>query len=81
MYYFVMGEWEYETLIVKKPELFTQELTEGYMPKNTLINILFSGSRSHTLVHKIENSLKELVFRKYPEYKNDAAKNELIHFL
>ena len=61
--------------VIEKPELFTQELTEGYMSKNVLINILFSGSRSNTLVHKIEKSLKELVFRKYPEYQNDAAKN------
>ncbi len=71
----IIEQMSHPEYIIEKPELFTKELTKGYMSKNTLINILFSGSRSNALIHKIEKSLKELVFRKYPEYKNDAAKN------
>lgn len=61
--------------VIEKPELFSQELHEGYMANNTLINILFSGSRSSILVYKVETSIKKLVFCKYPEYQNDIEKN------
>ncbi len=76
----IIEQMSHPEYIIEKPELFTKELTEGYMSKNTLINILFSGSRSNALVHKIEKSLKELVFRKYPEYQNDAAKNIMLTY-
>ena len=66
--------------VIEKSELFTKELYEGHMAKNVLINILFSGTRSNVLIHKIEKSIKELVFAKYPEYQNDAAKNITLTF-
>lgn len=61
--------------VIEKPELFSQELHEGYMAKSTLINILFSDSRSSILAHKVEKSIKEHVFNKYPEFQNDVEKN------
>lgn len=71
----IIEQMNHPEYVIQKPELFNQELHEGYMAKNMLINILFSGTRSNILVHKIEKSIKELVFAKYPEYQNDIAKN------
>ena len=71
----VIEQMNHPEYVLEKPELFNQELYEGHIAKHTLINILFSGTRSNILVHKIEKSIKELVFTKYPDYQNNAAKN------
>lgn len=71
----IIEQMNHPEYVIEKPELFGQELYEGYMAKSTLINILFSGSRSGILVNKVEMSIKELVFDKYPEYRNDVEKN------
>ena len=71
----IVEQLNHPEYVIEKPELFNQELYEGYMAKNTLINILFAGSRSSILVCKVEKSIKDLAFEKYPEYKNDLAKN------
>lgn len=71
----ILEQMNHPEYVIQNPELFTRELYEGYMAKDSLIGILFSGSRSSMLVHKVEKSLKELVFAKYPEYQKDVAKN------
>lgn len=71
----IIEQMNHPEYVIQKPELFDQELYEGYMAKNTLIKILFSGSRSSLLAQKVEKSLKDLIFAKYPEYKNDIIKN------
>lgn len=71
----IIEQMSHPEYVIQKPELFNRELHEGYMAKNTLIDILFSGTRSNILIHKIEKSIKKLVFAKYPEYQHDIVKN------
>ena len=42
---------------------------------------LFSGSRSKCLVQKIEVALKELVFRAYPQYREDKDINIMLTYI
>ena len=56
-------------------ERATKELFLAFLSQNHLIQILFSGSRSSSLIYKIEQQLKKIFFQKHPEYKNDLSKN------
>ena len=42
---------------------------------------MFSGSRSKCLVQKIEVALKELVFRAYPQYREDKDINIMLTYI
>lgn len=57
------------------PEQFTRELFQAYQAKNSLIQILFSDTRSMLLPQKITQSIKNLLFRIRPEYRDDPEKN------
>lgn len=52
----------------------------AYLSQNSLTVILFSGSQRNHLVDRIETSIKELVFRKYPEYRKDEAWNIILSY-
>ena len=54
--------------VLEHPGRFTQELFRSYAAQEETIQVLFSGSRSGRLVEKLEEGLKQLVFRQHPEY-------------
>ena len=54
--------------MLEHPGRFTQELFRSYAAQEETIQVLFSGSRSGRLVEKLEEGLKQLVFRQHPEY-------------
>ena len=58
----------------------TRELTYGFMSQSSLINILFSGNERSHLAYRIEESLKEIIFEKYPEYKDDLRWNVVLSY-
>lgn len=60
--------------VFEDTETFIRELFQAYSAKKSLIQILFSGSRSSALPRLVEQSIKELVFRMRPEYRKDAEK-------
>lgn len=61
--------------VIKDPVAFNRELFEGCLSKNSLINILFSGTRNGLMIEKIEEALKDLLFTTYPQLKNDVKTN------
>ena len=61
--------------VFERPAQFTRELFQGYRAQDERIQILFSGSRSGRMVEKVEESVKQLVFRQHPEY----ARNPDMH--
>lgn len=58
----------------------TRELTYGFVAQSSLINILFSGHERSRLAYRIEESLKEIIFEKYPGYKNDLRWNIVLSY-
>ncbi len=64
----------------ENPAEFTRELFLAYFAQNSLIMILFSGKQRNHLAERIEKSLKELIFEKYPEYRNDVEKNVVLSY-
>jgi len=67
-------------LLFENPERFTKELFLAFLSQDHLLHILFSGSRSNSLIYKIERLMKELIFQEHPEYQNDMSKNICISY-
>lgn len=59
---------------------FTRELTYAFVSQSSLINMLFSGNQRSHLANRIEESLKEIIFERYPEYKDDLKRNIILSY-
>lgn len=59
---------------------FTRELVLAYLAQNSLITILFSGNQGSHLASRIEASIKEMVFKAYPQYRDDITKNIVLSY-
>ncbi|WP_270815612.1 TetR/AcrR family transcriptional regulator [Hungatella effluvii] len=66
--------------MVENPGAFTQELFLAYLSRDSLIQTLFSGSRSGCLIQKIESSLKKLIYERHPDYRDDPVKNLILSY-
>lgn len=66
--------------IMERPAEFTKELFLAYLSQNSMIMILFSGNQRSHLVDRIENSIKEMVFKKYPEFRDDEKWNIILSY-
>lgn len=66
---------------ITNPKEGTDELFDAFWAKNSLLNILFSGSRAYVFSQKMEKILKEHIFKTYPEYQEDLEKNILFSVL
>ena len=62
------------------PERLTLALFEAMSTHYTMIETLFSGKERGYLADRIEDSLKELLSRRYPHYRTDPAKQILLTF-
>ena len=62
------------------PDAFTRELCLAFMSQISLIKILFSGRELSHLGIRLDKALKEVIFRKYPEYENDPEKQILLSY-
>ncbi len=63
------------------PASFTKEMFRAYASKRKIIYTLFADSRSSALPAMIEKSIKDLVYRLRPEYKNDVRRNVALSYL
>lgn len=59
-------------MIISDPSGFARQLMNAFQANNSLISILFSGSRTSALPEKIEYALKELFYSLSPELKGDV---------
>ena len=57
----------------ENPAEFTRELFYAFFAQNSLITILFSGKQRNHLADRIERSIKELIFEKYPECRHNMT--------
>ena len=70
-------------LLVSNPKLVVTELCVALHAHDSLLRILFSGSRAGFMVNRLESILKNEVYTLYPQYKNnlklDIILSVLIH--
>lgn len=61
-------------------EVFTRNLCLAFFSHRSLIRVLFSGGESNNLGDRIEKAVKEMVYRKYPDFENDPKKTIMLSF-
>lgn len=61
-------------------DVFTRELCLAFMLQSSLIKILFSGRELSRLGMRLDRSLKEIIFRKYPKYRDVPEKQILLSY-
>ena len=64
----------------EKSDIYTRELCLAFMSQISLIRILFSGREQSHLGYRLDIALKEMLFQKYPEFRNDMSKQILISY-
>ena len=57
-----------------------ENLFLGYLSRDSIIRILFSGTRAGELVRKVEYQLKKILFEAHPEYKQDPSVNVVLSY-
>lgn len=67
-------------LILTDPAQFTKELFYTFLSQGTLINLLFSGNQRNHLSNKIEQCVKQKIFEKYPDLKDNLRVNVVLTF-
>lgn len=78
---FVLGtisrqqEWS-----VKDPGALTRAIFQATTAHRSLINGLFSPRERPRLANALETGVKEMIYQKYPELRDDVEKNILLSF-
>lgn len=67
--------------LIDNPSRATLEISEAMMSQTRLLHILFSDSHQSIMADRLEQSIREQVLKKHPEYENDLEKEILITFL
>lgn len=55
-----------------------QQLVNAFISQGELFNIIFSGSRADTVVHKIHQHILSVIYEEHPEYKHDISKSVML---
>lgn len=59
---------------------FVREMVHAFNSQQTLINTIFSGSRSAALPISLEKEIKNFVFQVYPQLKEDVSFNIMLTY-
>ena len=65
---------------LEDPAVLAKNLFLGYLSRDSIIRILFSGTRAGELVRKVEYQLKKILFEAHPEYKQDPSVNVVLSY-
>ena len=66
--------------ILQNPASSVKELFNAFVEKAEPINIVFSGDSQSNLIGKITKVIKETVYDKYPEYRNDLSLSVILDY-
>lgn len=69
------GEWS-----VQEPGALTRAIFQATTAHRTLINGLFSPRERPRLASALETGIKEMIYQKYPELREDMEKSVLLSF-
>ena len=66
--------------MIDNPCKSSKEMIDGFYANRGMVNILFSGSQFYRLPEKIEHEIKEILFERFPELKNNIYANVRITY-
>ena len=67
--------------LLEDPERFNEELYTLMVAHESLLGILFSGSRAGILADMLEKRLKAYIFSIHPQYREDLTYNVILTYL
>ncbi|MDD7391069.1 MAG: TetR/AcrR family transcriptional regulator [Lachnospiraceae bacterium] len=67
--------------ILSDPYELTMDIFHALTSQSQVLATLFSGSRRSYLIQQLDVQIKEMIFREYPEYKEDLEKNAQLTFI
>lgn len=67
-------------LFLDNPGKFTADLFKAYIKIQPLADVIFSGSRRHSLIDNIEIKMRGVLSEKYPELKDNVRLNILLSY-
>ena len=67
--------------LLTDPDRFNEELYCLLMAHESLLGLLFSGSRAGMLAARLERRLKDYIFERHPSYRDDLEKNVVLTYL
>ena len=69
------------TQLLTDTERFNEELYCLLMAHESLLSILYSGTRAGMLAVRLEKRLKDYIFNRHPDYRDDLEKNVILTYL
>lgn len=76
----VLNSCAHPEYVFTDTQKFTKELTDAYFSHRNLIHTLFSGNQANRLPQRIEQGIKQLIYEKYPELKEDMNYNVFLSY-
>ena len=67
--------------LLTDPDRFNEELYCLLMAHESLLGLLFSGSRAGMLAARLERRLNDYIFERHPDYREDLEKNVVLTYL
>lgn len=67
--------------LLTEPKIAIIDLTNAMLSQSQLFTILFSGNRAANFASKIEESLKNQIYERFPEQKNNLEQDILLSVL
>lgn len=64
-----------EDFLYADPSQFAHALFQAFLRYGEVADVLFSGGQYYSLAFRVEQEIKELVFQKHPELRNDIGFN------
>lgn len=66
--------------LVFQPSQAIRELTDAYLAQKERIDVVFSGEQRPHLVKLIEESIRQRLYEKYPQWKDDLDTNIMLSY-
>lgn len=69
-----------ENYSAENPETFAREICMACISHLELTELLFSDQDNSRLANRLEEGIKNMIYQKYPEYREDREKTVLLSF-
>lgn len=77
----VLNNIECPDNMINNPQQTTRSLSVAMQSQSELIKILFSGSREGVFIQKLNKQLKELLYKQFPQFKDNLEFDVALSFL
>ncbi|HIY21544.1 MAG TPA: TetR/AcrR family transcriptional regulator [Candidatus Flavonifractor merdigallinarum] len=66
--------------LIFQPSQAIRDLTDAYLAQKERIDVVFSGEQRPHLVKRIDQSIRQSLYEKYPQWREDRDKNIMLTY-